>query len=211
MQKSNKLMHNLFLEDIPSDLKVVGDIAIDTETLGLKLKRDRLCLVQIADSVGNVFLVKYGKNTTFNSPNLKKLIEDPLRMKIFHYARFDVAVLMYSLKIAKIENIFCTKIASKLTRTYTDSHGLKSICRELLGVELDKESQSSNWGAEELTERQLKYAMNDVIHLHKLRNILISLLKEREREDLAKGAFEFLHYSCKMEIEDFDPILILTH
>jgi ribonuclease D len=204
-------MHKVFLEDIPENLTVVGDIAIDTETLGLKIKRDRLCLVQIADSAGNIFLVKYNNGTKYNSPNLKKLIEDKARTKIFHYGRFDIAILMYSLKIERIEPVFCTKIASKLTRTYTDSHGLKTICRELLGVELDKESQSSNWSALELTEKQIKYAINDVIHLHKLRDILTKTLKERGREELAKGCFEFLHYSCKMEIDDFDPIVVLTH
>jgi ribonuclease D len=203
-------MHKLFLEDIPAELEVIGDIAIDTEALGLKLKRDRMCLVQIADSAGNVFLVKYS-SSTFNSPNLKKLIEDKTRTKIFHYARFDVAILMYSLKIESIYPIFCTKIASKLTRTYTEYHGLKTICRELLGVELDKESQSSNWSAPHLTEKQIKYAINDVIYLHKLREALSQTLEERGRTEIAQNCFNFISTISKMEIADFDPISILNH
>lgn len=203
-------MHKLFLEDLPENLEVVGDIAIDTETLGLNIKRDRLCLVQIADEAGNVFLVKY-ESANYNSPNLVKLLQDKKRTKIFHYARFDVAVLMHSLKLENIPSIFCTKIASKLTRTYTDHHGLKTICRELLGVELDKESQTSNWAAPKLTEKQIKYAINDVLFLHRLRASLLKSLTELNRVDLANGAFEFMHYMCKMELQGFDPANIITH
>ena len=203
-------MHNLFLEDIPADLNVVGDIAIDTETLGLNIKRDRLCLVQVADSAGNTFIVKYNSNKC-NSPNLVKLIEDKTRTKIFHYGRFDIAVLMNALGIKLITPVFCTKIASKLTRTYTDYHGLKTICRELLGVELDKESQSSNWAAESLTEKQIKYAINDVLYLHRLRDILQKSLKELKREEIAKECFEFLNTICKMELAGFDPTITLNH
>lgn len=203
-------MHKLFLEDIPADLTVVGDIAIDTETLGLNLKRDRLCLVQIADSAGNVFLVKYNSKN-YNSPNLVKLITDETRVKIFHYGRFDIAVLMNALGIAHISPVFCTKIASKLVRTYTDFHGLKTICRELLGAELDKESQSSNWAAETLTEKQIKYAINDVLFLHRLRDSLTQMLKNVQREEIAEGCFKFLHTICKMEIAGFDPSNVINH
>lgn len=203
-------MHNLFLEDIPADLNVVGDIAIDTETLGLNIKRDRLCLVQVADSAGNTFIVKYNSNK-YHSPNLVKLIEDKTRTKIFHYGRFDIAVLMNALGIKLITPVFCTKIASKLTRTYTDYHGLKTICRELLGVELDKESQSSNWAAENLTEKQIKYAINDVLYLHRLRDILHKSLKELKREEIATECFEFLNTICKMELTGFDPTAVFNH
>lgn len=204
------LKYHLFHEDIPQDIEISGDIAIDTEALGLNLKRDRLCLVQMADSKGNEFLVKYNSNE-FKSPNLVKLLSDESRTKIFHYARFDVAILMYSLKMEKIPNIFCTKIASKLTRTYTDFHGLKTICRELLSVELDKESQSSNWSANTLTEKQIQYALNDVRHLHKLRDAFTHLLKDRSRNELAKECFDFIHTVCKMDIAGFDISSVLNH
>ena len=203
-------MHKLFFDDIPENLQVVGDIAIDTEALGLNLKRDRLCLIQISDSAGNIFLIKYNSNT-FNSPNLVKLLTDENRVKIFHYGRFDVAILMYSLNISRISPIFCTKIASKLTRTYTDSHGLKTICRELLSVELDKETQASDWSSPTLTDKQIKYAINDVLHLHKLRDVLTHKLKSRGRYDEAKAYFDFLHFVCKMDIEGFDGSDLYNH
>lgn len=203
-------MYNLFLEDIPSDLELVGDIAIDTETLGLQFRRDRLCLVQIADSNGKVVLVKYS-GSSYNSPNLVRLIEDERRVKIFHYARFDVLALMYYLGIKKIHPIFCTKVASKLTRTYTDSHGLKTICKDLLSVELDKESQSTNWSSKNLTEKQLKYAVNDVLFLHRLRDILKVNLQNLQREDIADSCFNFIHHISQMEIAGFDFINILSH
>ncbi len=202
--------YHLFHDDIPEDIEISGDIAIDTEALGLNLRRDRLCLVQMADSQGNEFLVKYN-SSDFNSPNLVKLLSDESRTKIFHYARFDVAILMYSLKMEKIPNIFCTKIASKLTRTYTEFHGLKTICRELLSAELDKESQSSNWSAKTLTEKQIQYALNDVRHLHKLRDTFTHLLQDRGRNELAKECFDFIHTVCKMDIAGFDISSILNH
>ena len=203
-------MHKVFHGDLPSDLEVVGDIAIDTETLGLNIKRDKLCLVQIADSKGNIFLVKYDTKT-YDSPNLVKLLTDTTRVKIFHYARFDVPVLMNALGISKIYPIFCTKIASKLARTYTDSHGLKTICRELLSAELDKESQCSNWSAPILTEKQIKYAMNDVLFLHRLRDVLTKMLKDFKREELANGYFEFMHTIAISELSSFDASLIISH
>lgn len=203
-------MHKLFLEDIPADLEMVGDIAIDTETLGLKIKRDRLCLIQIADSAGNIFLIKYG-SSQYNSPNLVKILTDKTRVKIFHYGRFDVAVLMNAFGISEISPLFCTKIASKLTRTYTDFHGLKTICRELLGVELDKESQTSNWAAETLTEKQIKYAINDVLFLHRLRDNLQTSLETLKREELAEECFGFLNAICKMDLLGFDPATIINH
>ena len=203
-------MHKVFHGDLPSDVEVVGDIAIDTETLGLNIKRDKLCLVQIADSRGNIFLIKYDTKT-YDSPNLVKLLTDTARVKIFHYARFDVPVLMNALGIVKIYPIFCTKIASKLTRTYTDSHGLKTICRELLSAELDKESQCSNWSAPILTEKQIKYAINDVLFLHRLRDVLTRMLKDFKREEIAHGYFEFMHTIATSELSSFDPSLIISH
>jgi ribonuclease D len=203
-------MYKLFTGDIPSDLQLTGDIAIDTETLGLNLKRDRLCLVQIADSVGQIILVKFTENI-YNAPNLVALISDPSRTKIFHYGRFDITALMYYLQIPKIAPVFCTKISSKLTRTYTDFHGLKTICKELLLVELDKEMGTSNWAAPVLSEKQIKYAINDVLYLHRLRDILTSNLKSLNREDIAKGCFEFLHTIANLEISGFDTSSLLSH
>lgn len=203
-------MHKLFHGDLPSDLEVIGDIAIDTETLGLNIKRDKLCLVQIADSKGNIFLVKYdGK--TYDSPNLIKLLTDETRVKIFHYARFDVPVLMNALGVSKISPIFCTKIASKLTRTYTDSHGLKTICRDLLSVEIDKESQCTNWIAPTLTDKQIKYAINDVLFLHRLRDVLTKMLKDFKREEIALGHFDFMHTIALCELSSFDASLTISH
>jgi ribonuclease D len=203
-------MHKIFLNDLPDNLELTGDIAIDTETLGLNIKRDRLCLVQIADTKGQVVLVKYD-GTSYNSPNLIKLLSDKSRTKIFHFARFDVAVLMNALGLKEISPIFCTKIASRLTRTYTDYHGLKTICRELLGVDLDKESQSSNWAAEFLTEKQIKYAISDVIHLHKLKENLEQSLRSLKREDLADACHKFMNTVCKMDILGFEFDKILNH
>jgi len=202
--------YQLFENDIPSEVQIVGDIAIDTEALGLNLKRDRLCLVQICDSAGSIFLIKYN-TITFDSPNLVKLLQDENRVKIFHYGRFDISILMHSFNINFIAPIFCTKIASKLTRTYTDSHGLKTICRELLGEELNKESQSSDWSSIELTNKQIQYAINDVIYLHKLRDIFIQKLKNRNRLENAVEYFKFLNIICKMDLEGFNGSNLFDH
>lgn len=204
------ITHKIYNSDLPSDVQLAGDIAIDTETLGLNLKRDRLCLVQIADSAGQVVLVKYNDNN-YDSPNLAALLADENRVKIFHYGRFDITVLMHYLKIERITPVFCTKIASKLTRTYTEFHGLKNICKELLQVELDKEMGTSNWSAPSLTEKQIKYAINDVIYLHKLREILWNNLVKLQRQEAARGCFDFLHTVAKLEIGNFDSSFILSH
>ena len=203
-------LHNIFHNDLPEDIRFEGSIAIDTEAMGLNIPRDRLCLCQISDENQNVYFVKFdGKDYT--APNLRKVLQNPLITKIFHYARFDVGTLCHYLNIPAIEPIFCTKIASKLVRTYTDAHGLKTLCRELLGVELEKESQISYWGAEKLTEKQKKYAANDVLHLHKLKEILEERLNEAGRMSIAQKFFDVLNTVSKCEVLGFDPAFIINH
>ena len=206
---------NLHINDLPESLVLKGDLAIDTEAMGLNLMRDRLCLVQICDESGAIHLVQFNKtangNFDFSAPNLKKYLLDSKVAKIFHYARFDLAILMHYLKIDKIPNIFCTKIASKLSRTYTEYHGLKTIANELLGVELKKEQQSSNWSDENLSFEQKKYAANDVVHLHKLREKLLMMLEENGRRNMAFEYFSALHTICKADILGFNGSDILNH
>jgi ribonuclease D len=203
-------LHNIFHNDLPSNIIFSGSIAIDTESLGLNITRDRLCLCQISDENQNVYFVKFdGKD--YSAPNLRKILEDQSILKIFHYARFDVGTLAYYLNIPKITPIFCTKIASKLVRTYTDAHGLKAICKELLDVELEKESQISYWGAEKLTEKQKRYAANDVIYLHKIKDILLERLKGQNRMEIAQGFFDVINTVCKCDCAGFDSAFMINH
>lgn len=203
-------LHNIFHNDLPPEMNFEGSIAIDTEALGLNIVRDRLCLVQISDSEQNVYFVKFD-GTDYSAPNLKKILEDQSITKIFHYARFDVAILCHYLKISQITPLFCTKIASKLVRTYTEHHGLKTLCKELLGVELEKESQSSYWAAKNLTEKQKKYAANDVLFLHEMKEILELRLKEQGRAEIAQSFFDVLNTVCKCDVIGFDSASILNH
>lgn len=189
----------LYHQDLPDAEVLVGSIAIDTETMGLNLSRDKLCLIQICDANGKVVMVKFDINKSYNAPNLQKLISDASRQKIFHFARFDVLAISKYLSIDCIPNIYCTKIASKLARTYTDSHGLKTIVRELLSIEIDKEAQTSNWGAAELTPKQLQYAANDVLHLHALQIKLDNLLKICGRTEIAHRAFDAIGLITKLD------------
>lgn len=188
----------LHKNDLPADLDMGKVVAIDTEAMGLKNYRDRLCVVQLSSGDGNAHLVQM-TDPNYDAPNLKKLISDPDVMKIFHFARFDVAILKYYLKV-DCPNIYCTKIASRLVRTYTDKHGLRHLCRELLGVEISKQSQSSDWGADELTAEQMNYAANDVYHLHKIKRHLDMMLKREDRADLAQKCFEFLETRATLDI-----------
>lgn len=187
--------------DLPADINLGSSIAIDTETMGLRIKRDRLCLVQISSGDGNAHLVQLSKNA-YQAPNLKKLLSDEKVLKIFHFARFDLASLQHYLDI-EIKNIYCTKIASKLTRTYTDSHGLKVLCEELLGVELSKKQQSSDWGNENLTEKQKEYAASDVLYLHKLKEKFDQMLTRENRMEIFKACLEFLPSRVKLDLEGF--------
>ena len=199
----------LYKNDLPNDLCLSGDLAIDTETMGLDFHRDRLCVMQLCNGVDNTVLVQFD-GLDYSAPNLKKLLLSKNTSKIFHYARFDVAVIKKYLKI-DISNIFCTKIASKLVRTYTDHHGLKDLCRELLGISLSKQQQSSHWGATELTLEQQEYAARDVIYLHNLRKILIERLVELDRKDLAYEIFKFLPARAKLDLIGWNNIDIFSH
>jgi ribonuclease D len=195
--------------DLPTGLSFPNGVAIDTETLGLNPHRDRLCLVQLSSGDGQAHLVKFdGK--TYDAPRLKALLADPGVMKIFHFARFDIAVLKQYLGVATAP-LYCTKIASKLARTYTDRHGLKDLVGELLGIEISKQQQSSDWGAPELSESQLSYAANDVLHLHQLKEKLDTMLKREGRADLAEAAFGFLPTRAKLDLAGFEDDDIFAH
>jgi ribonuclease D len=199
----------LYKNDLPDGLEIIGDLAIDTEAMGLNNKRDRLCLIQISDEAGNVYIVQIEKGIT-SAPNLEKLLSGPDTQKIFHFARFDVAVIYQYLGIL-VNNVFCTKIASKLVRTYTDSHGLKDICRELLSIQVSKQQQSSDWGAAELSKDQKIYAANDVIHLHKLRDIFNVLLVREGRMELAQSCFDFIPNRAKLDLAGWSEVDIFAH
>ncbi|MDY6407767.1 MAG: ribonuclease D [Pseudomonadota bacterium] len=198
----------LYIGDLPKTVRFSKAVAVDTETMGLNLKRDRLCLVQLSDGKGNAYLVqiKQGKAC----PNLKALLTDPKIVKIFHYARFDVAKLREDLGII-VSPIYCTKIASKLCRTSSPSHSLKSLCWDLLGIELSKEQQTSDWGADHLTEKQQSYAAGDVLYLHQLKEKLDALLKREGRDKLAQSCFDFLPTRAELDLLDFDNPDIFNH
>lgn len=186
-----------------------GDIAIDTETMGLDLNRDRLCLLQISNGDGEAYLVQFSKDN-YNAPNLKNLLLDKNREKIFHFARFDLAVIKKHLEI-ELSNIFCTKIASILVRTYTEHHGLKDLCKELLGINISKQQQSSYWGTLQLSEEQKEYAAKDVIYLHSLKEILTSMLMAENRNDIACKLFDFLPTRANLDLMGWNEIDIFSH
>ncbi len=195
--------------DLPDNIKFSGSVAIDTETMGLNPLRDRLCLVQLSGGDGNAHLVQIAQGQT-KAPNLKALLEDHNLVKIFHFARFDLAVLDHYLA-AKVRPVFCTKIASRLVRTYTDRHGLKDLCQELIGVDMSKKQQSSDWGADELSQDQLDYAASDVLYLHKLVNRLNVMLKRSGRAELAKSCFDFLPTRTTLDLMGWDEQDIFAH
>lgn len=180
----------LHKNDLPDDLDLGQIVAIDTEAMGLLPHRDRLCLVQISSGDGNAHLVQM-IDPDFDAPNLKKLVADPKVLKLFHFARFDVAIMKQYLGV-DCPNIYCTKIASKLVRTYTDKHGLANLCRELIGVEISKQCQSSDWGAVELSTEQMNYAASDVYYLHQLKARLDVMLEREGRIDMAQACFDFI-------------------
>ena len=200
----------LYQNDLPNNLIFSSNsIAIDTEAMGLNIGRDRLCLIQISTGDGNCHLVKFSQNN-FQAPNLKKLLTNEKILKIFHYGRFDLAILKYHLQI-DIKNIYCTKIASKLVRTYTDSHGLKTICEELLGVEISKKQQSSDWGNKEISDKQIDYASSDVLYLHALKEKLDAMLIRENRMGLFKSCVEFLPIRVDLDLAGFANVDIFSH
>jgi len=184
-------------------------VAIDTETLGLNPHRDRLCVVQLSAGDGDAHVLQIPKDD-ISAPNLKALLEDTAVVKLFHFARFDVAVLHKYLGAA-VSPVYCTKIASKLTRTYTDRHGLKDLCRELLGVDLSKQQQSSDWAAEQLTPEQQAYAASDVLHLHALHDILQAKLVRENRTDLAQASFDYLPTRAALDLAGWPEVDIFAH
>ena len=200
---------NLYIGDLPSNLDLGTAVAIDSETMGLKPHRDRLCLIQLSSGDGNAHLVKF-EQQNYNAPNLVKLLENSEITKIFHYARFDVAVINKYLQ-AQIDSIYCTKIASKLVRTYTDKHGLKDLCKELLRLDLSKQQQSSDWGAKDLTEEQKIYAASDVLYLHKIKEILDQRLLREGRNELADLCFRFLQTRANLDLIGFENEDIFSH
>ncbi len=190
--------------DLPDNIiSSFKEIAVDTETMGLNVNRDRLCLIQISSGNNDAYIVKFDEK--YNCPNIKKILNDEKILKIFHFARFDVAMIIKNLKV-EVNNIYCTKIASKLCRTNTDKHGLKELCKTLLGVELIKEQQTSDWGADNFSNEQMIYAANDVLYLHQLKKILDGLLVREGRKDLADNCFSFLNNLAKLDILQFEDI-----
>ncbi len=188
----------LHINDLPDGLDLGKSVAIDTETMGLNPNRDRLCLVQLSNGDGTAHLVQM-TDPSFDAPNLKKLVSDPSVLKLFHFARFDVAIMKYALGV-DCPNIYCTKIASKLVRTYTDRHGLRHLCRDLIGVDLSKQQQSSDWGAEELSPEQLAYAASDVYYLHQLKRKLDAMLERENRIELAQSCFDFISTRTDLDL-----------
>jgi len=206
--------YQLFQNDLPlKSLKSFkGDITIDTETLGLNIKRDRLCLIQLRnESNKKVYLIKFDKDISpANSKNIKSLLEDKSLTKIFHYARFDMAVLKENLNI-NVKNVFCTKIASKLTRTYSSKHGLKDLVKEILNIELDKTEQTSDWSQKNLTKQQIQYAMNDVIYLSDLKKNLEAKLLEAKRLKTFKSIMNFLDTRVELDLMGWENTDIFAH
>ncbi|MDH3668192.1 MAG: ribonuclease D [Paracoccaceae bacterium] len=195
--------------DLPDGLDLSPVVAIDTETMGLNLHRDRLCLVQLSSGDGTAHLVRI-PNGTVRAPNLKRLLRDRKTLKLFHYGRFDIAVLANALgQVAR--PVWCTKIASKLARTSTDRHGLRNLCQELLGVDISKQQQSSDWGAEELSEAQLEYAASDVLYLHRLKAELEARLAREGRAQLAEACFRFLPDRAALDLAGWPETDIFDH
>ena len=195
--------------DLPDGLDLGPLVAIDTETLGLNPNRDRLCLAQLSAGDGVCHAVQF-TGGQYAAPNLKKLLTDPKVTKLFHFARFDIAMFRRYLGV-DCKPVYCTKIASKLVRTYTDRHGLKDLVRELLGIEISKEQQSSDWGAATLSEKQLAYAASDVAHLHQLKTILDTMLARENRTHLAKACFDFLPTRAELDLGGWEETDIFAH
>ena len=197
-------------EDLPAGVLGEGPIAVDTETMGLLTPRDRLCLVQLSDGRGDEHLVRFGPGSSYDAPNLKAVLADPARLKLYHFARFDLAAIEHYLGV-EAGPVFCTKIASKLVRTYTDRHGLKDLVRELLGKELSKQQQSSDWGGPELSEAQREYAASDVRYLHAMHGILVERLAREHRTAAAEAAFAYLPHRARLDLMGWADKDIFSH
>jgi len=197
-------------EDLPAGVLAPGPVAVDTETMGLVTPRDRLCLVQISDGGGDEHLVRFGVGSDYAAPNLKAVLADPARVKLYHFARFDLAAVQYYMGVMAAP-VFCTKIASKLVRTYTDRHGLKDLVRELLGKEISKQQQSSDWGAPVLSDAQAEYAASDVRHLHAMHTILVERLEREGRTAIAQACYDFLPSRALLDIAGWAERDIFSH
>ncbi|MEH6790972.1 ribonuclease D [Parasphingorhabdus sp.] len=197
-------------EDIPPDVLGEGSLAVDTETMGLQTPRDRLCLLQISDGRGDEHLVRFGPDSDYKAPNLRAILADRGRLKLYHFARFDLAAIEHYLGVMA-EPVFCTKIASRLIRTYTDRHGLKELVRELLGQDISKQQQSSDWGGPELSEAQREYAASDVRYLHRLKDELELRLEREGRMALAQACFDFLPDRARLDLAGWPETDIFAH
>ena len=203
------MTNHLYKNDLPDGLNLGPVVAIDCETMGLNPQRDRLCVVQMSGGDGDAHIVQIAPGQT-SAPNLARMLEDPDVLKLFHFGRFDIAA-MYHAFGALAAPVYCTKIASRLIRTYTDRHGLKNLLQELLNVDVSKQQQSSDWGAEELTEAQLAYAASDVLYLHRLREELDKRLEREGRADLAQKCFDFLPTRARLDLAGWPEIDIFAH
>lgn len=197
-------------EDLPENVLAAGPVAVDTETMGLLTPRDRLCVVQISDGRGDEHLVRFAPGSSFDAPNLRAILADPDRVKYYHFARFDLAAIEHYLGVTAAP-VFCTKIASKLVRTYTDRHGLKELVREMLGEEISKQQQSSDWGAPTLSDAQKEYAASDVRYLHRLVEKFETRLAREGRTEMAAACFEFLPMRARLDLAGWDEHDIFAH
>ena len=197
-------------EDLPAGVLAPGPIAVDTETMGLVTPRDRLCLLQISDGGGDEHLVRFANGSRYDAPNLKAVLADPARLKLYHFARFDLAAIEHYLGVTAAP-VFCTKIASKLTRTYTDRHGLKNLVSELLGVDISKQQQSSDWGAPVLNDAQRDYAASDVRYLHRMVAIFEQRLAREGRTAIAQACFDFLPTRARLDVAGWADRDIFSH
>ncbi|MBU0555031.1 MAG: ribonuclease D [Alphaproteobacteria bacterium] len=197
-------------EDLPADVLAPGAVAIDTETMGLITPRDRLCVVQISDGQGDEHLVRFSPDSDYAAPNLRAVIADPARLKLFHFGRFDIAALQHYLGVLAAP-VYCTKIASRLTRTYTDRHGLKELVRELIGMDISKQQQSSDWGGPVLSDAQRDYAASDVRYLHLLKAELDVRLEREGRTALAQACFDFLPHRALLDLAGWPDTDIFAH
>ncbi len=195
--------------DLPDGLDLGSVVAVDTETMGLKPRRDRLCLAQLSAGDGDAHLVRFAPGI-YDAPNLKAMLSDDGVTKLFHFARFDVAMIKRYLGVVS-QPLYCTKIASKIARTITDRHGLRDLCRDLLGIDLVKEQQMSDWGADDLSERQLAYAASDVLHLHDIRACLDEMLAREGRAEFAEACFQFVPMRARLDLEGWDDTDIFAH
>ncbi len=208
-EKDDHLANHLYKHDLPDGLDLGPVVAIDCETMGLNPHRDRLCVIQMSGGDGNAHIVQVAKDQT-DAPNLCAMLENPDVLKLFHFGRFDIAAMYHTFGTLAAP-VYCTKIASRLVRTYTDRHGLKNLTQELIGVDISKQQQMSDWGAETLTEAQLEYAASDVLHLHRLREALNVRLAREGRTEMAQACFDFLPMRAKLDLAGWPETDIFAH